>query len=472
MFFRSIHWNIQIWYGVILSITLASLLIGFYSYRSESSISELDSDLAAILHPVTAQFFDGTGSPLKPEAISVQRILAGHEARGLYFAVWDREGKELYRSSTAPISLRADPRLLPLPKAGLKPSGNTASSGWPLPAKGTAHWREGNRELSLAGNSGVVLSGKLSSVIRSDRAAFTWKLLSIGGSLCALALLCGWWVSKRALRPLTKLSVAANAIAAGSLSERLPLVPSDKELNQLARVLNGCFDRLEGFLRQQARFTADASHELRTPLTVIHAEAQAALMENPSKEELMEAFQICQESTQHMRDLITKMLDLARIDSGESSLEREFHDLAEVVRDALELMRTMVEKKGVILSFHEAPANCYIDQERIRGVIFNIISNAIQYTPSGRFIDVVVKQAEKGVLFQVTDEGEGIASEDLPYVFERFYRTDKARSRDRGGSGLGLAIAKAIVEKHDGRIEIASSLSRGTTVTVQLPCMA
>ncbi len=318
---------------------------------------------------------------------------------------------------------------------------------------------------------GVVMSGIPGDRIRAESSLVAWRLTGIGAGICSLALLGGWLMAGRALRPIEEMGAAARTIAEGHLSERLPVPSEENELSELACVLNSSFNRLEGLLQQQARFTADASHELRTPLAVISTEAEAALLDEPMSESVASSFKLCLNSTRHMRDLVASMLDLARLDAGEATLNVESQDLAPLIEKTVELLQPLAKEKGARFSVTARPVACLIDAEKVRQVMVNLVSNAIKHTPSRGTISISLDERDGEAVIEVTDTGEGIAPEDLAHVFDRFYRADRARSSRSDGIGLGLSITKGIVDAHGGTIEVSSEIGQGTTVMVKLRCV-
>jgi signal transduction histidine kinase len=242
------------------------------------------------------------------------------------------------------------------------------------------------------------------------------------------------------------------------------------ELGQLAETVNEMIARLERSFAEVRRFTADASHELRTPLAAIRSEAEVALGRGGLAEEQRQLLGSILEECARLARLTDQLLTLAREDAGTAGPPREPLDLTALATSAAETMRALAEVGGVRLRVaSDGPVRAWGDAARLRQVFFNLIDNAVKYTPEGG--EVVVRVEAQGGLAVATvrDTGEGIAPEHLPRVFDRFYRADKARTRERGGTGLGLSIAQSVVAAHGGRIELESAPGRGTTARVVLP---
>jgi heavy metal sensor kinase len=313
------------------------------------------------------------------------------------------------------------------------------------------------------------LAGRSLTAFSSAMHRFAGLLLAAGGVVLALGLGGGWWLAGRAIRPIDQISAAASRISAGNLSERIDVAEADNELGRLAGVLNSTFARLEAAFAQQAQFTADASHDLRTPLAVIISEAQTALARERSAADYRETIEGCLGTAQQMRRLTESLLELARFDAGQEAMKREPFDLTRVARECVDLVRPLAERRKITLDCDLAAVQCVGDAERLSQVVTNLLTNAIQFNRDQGNIRISVDASDSSALIQVADTGEGISSEDLPHIFERFYRADKSRSRAEGRNGLGLAICKAIVDAHGGSIEVASQVGTGSTFTVKLP---
>ena len=279
----------------------------------------------------------------------------------------------------------------------------------------------------------------------------------------------GWLISARLLRPIAAISATAASIAATNLSGRIDPQGVDRELAELATVLNATFDRLEAAFARQARFTADASHELRTPLAIVRNHAELALSRPRSPEEYRETLTTCLRATIRMTALVEGLLTLARADAGRLELTRAAVDLRPTVKEAIGLFRPLAEQQAVSLSAHLEHAEVSGDPVRLVQVVANLLSNAVQHNRPGGSVTVRLGETAEEVVLEVADTGFGIPPEDQPHLFERFFRVDKARGRDSGGSGLGLAICKSIVEAHGGTIGCESVPERGSTFWVRLP---
>jgi heavy metal sensor kinase len=294
-----------------------------------------------------------------------------------------------------------------------------------------------------------------------------WLLVGCGGAVMVLGLAGGWWFSTRAMRPLENISSAADKIATGDLSQRISVADTDNELGKLAAVLNSTFARLEAAFGQQRQFTSDAAHELRTPVSVVLTQIQTALNRERSAPEYRQTLETCQRATQRMRKLIESLLDLAHFDAGQERLKRLPFDLSQTARECAEMIRPLAEARGIKVVLEMPSLECVGDSERISRVITNLLANAVDHNHVGGEIRVRGECWNGAACLTVSDTGQGIPAEDLPHLFKRFYRADKARSA--GHAGLGLAISKAIIEAHGGSISVSSEVGSGTAFRIELP---
>jgi heavy metal sensor kinase len=318
----------------------------------------------------------------------------------------------------------------------------------------------------------VVLLAPLAAVDR-ELAEVRGVLWVAGPAVLLAGAGLAYWLARKALAPMAELHRATDAVTADRLDRRLPVLNPSDELGRLTATVNAMIARLERSFAETRRFTADASHELRTPLAVIRAEAELALGRPLGQEELQQTLGSILEECDRLGRLTEQLLALARHDTGPADKHREPVRLPELLGGLMETLGPLVEAKGLALRFDPGPAADGVvvagDPDQLRQVLLNMLDNAIKYTPAGGTIEVEVQPTAHDVQVRVRDTGEGIPAEHLPHVFERFYRVDKARSREMGGAGLGLSIAKSIVEAHGGRIELDSAPGGGTTCTVTLP---
>jgi heavy metal sensor kinase len=262
----------------------------------------------------------------------------------------------------------------------------------------------------------------------------------------------------------------ADQITASRLDQRIEATNTDDELGRLARTLNGMIARLERSFEEIRRFTADAAHELRTPLTVLRTEAEVALRMPREPEQYRAILEDQLEELERLSRLAERLLFLCRGDAGLVPIARQPVDLREVVDKIAEHMRVVAAEKGVALQVDGvSTAALQADEDQLRRLLFNLVDNAIKFTPAEGTVTISIFHRDAQAQVVVEDSGTGIPSEHLPYVFQRFYRVDPAREEAMSGTGLGLAIARSIAEAHGGSITIESTVGVGTRVILTLP---
>ncbi len=285
----------------------------------------------------------------------------------------------------------------------------------------------------------------------------------------AAALAGGWFLAGRALRPVDAITLAAQRIAAGDLSQRLTVPPSSDEIGRLGATFNDMIARLEALFQQVRRFSADASHELRTPLTVMKGEAELALRRPRSAEDYRHVLESGLEEIDRMTRIVDELLFLARADLGEVPLEALPVRLDALIEDIQRQAAVLGQESGVqVVVGTIEPATVLGDELRLRELVLNLVDNAAKYSYPGGKVEMALMREKGGCRLSVTDQGIGIPPEALARIFDRFYRTDAARAHAKQGTGLGLSICKWIAEAHHGRIEVQSTVGEGSRFTVIL----
>jgi len=314
----------------------------------------------------------------------------------------------------------------------------------------------------------VLIGRDIAPDLRAMRGFAGWLILA-GSGVLVLGGSGGWMFVSRALRPVSVISKAAGWITEGDLSRRIEIAEPDSELGHLATNLNSTFARLETAFQQQRQFTSDVSHELWTPLAIMISEAQTTLARERDADEYRETIVNCLDTAQQMRRLTELLLQLARFDAGQRSIERQPVDLAEVTRREIKRIETLAAGKQVTIESTLNPGPTFGDESQLAQVVINLLTNAFYYNKPGVRVIVSTDRDERNAVITVSGTGVGIAPEDVPHLFERFYRADKSRSRSEGHAGLGMAIAKSIVDAHGGCIGVTSTSGVGSEFTVRLP---
>jgi len=501
MILKSIRWRLQIWYGLVFLAVLTGFGLTAYELERNRQFRNLDAEfqkrmgaLSSSMRPPLGprgpgpdrgggpddQFpgggptddrgggpGDGFPGARPPEdrpfpgpggqdfqfrLPSSLTNLFGAESNSFYYVIWGRNGAELARSEAAPRDVPPPPP-------------DTGPGGQPPP-----RMRGPLREFFHAtpGGGSLLVGSSIAEDLAGLRVV-AWSLAAAGAVVLLLGLTGGWWIATRAMCPVEDISATAVKIAAGDLSQRISAADTDSELGRLAAVLNSTFSRLEAAFAQQRQFTADAAHELRTPIAVMLTQTQTALSRERAADEYRAAVQACQRAAQRMRKLMESLLQLARLDAGQETMKQLPFDLSKLAADCVEMVAPLAEARRVKIQCAVPPTPCLGDPEQISQVLTNLLANAIEFNkPSGQ-VRLTAETQSSVVKLTVADTGEGIAPEDLPRIFERFYRADKSRSGAAGHTGLGLAISRAIVRAHGGDIQAASPPGAGAAFTVTLP---
>lgn len=488
MFWKSIRWKLQMWQSLLLGCVLLAFGITSYELYRRVRLEQVDEDLKrriAVLAdcvrmsdrppPGGPGFFEkrdhgfepprvhGPKPPMGPPpdapgfrrevrlSAVVQSQFASTNDGGHFCVIWSRSGELLQKSEAAPEGV-------PFPEA----SGGDTETHFRM--RGSL--REAYHFTERA--DGVLVGVDMAAELQAIR-HFAHMLILAGAALLAMALGGGGWLASRMLRPLRDICDSANRISSGHLSERMPLLDADTELGQLTKVLNSAFSRLEIAFARQRQFTADASHELRTPLAVIITEAQSALRREREAKDYRESLDACLQAAQEMGRLTDVLLELARFDSTDAKLQRTPVDLEELIRLCIEQVEPLAAPQRLQIQSNLQPCVVPGDPGQLGQLITNLLTNAIQFNQAEGRIQVQTRVDNQTVVLTVSDTGRGIAPQDLPRIFDRFFRADKSRSRAAGHYGLGLAICKAVVEAHGGTIEAASPPGAGAIFTIRLP---
>jgi heavy metal sensor kinase len=362
--------------------------------------------------------------------------------------------------------------------------GMRALGGAPFPGEGVGGYSE--RSVRLSDGTRVRLVSRLHSLdgrlllirlAHSEEPLYSRLNELLAASLLVLPLILGvawlaaYGLARRALNPIELMARRAQEITPERLDARLPNDNSDDELGQLARVFNGTLERLENAFEQLRRFTSDASHELRTPLAMIRSVGEVGLQKDGTRAEYRDIVGSMLEEVNRLTSLIDNLLTISRADSGHIHLQAVTVPLVELAREAAGLLEVLMEEKSLQLVLDgDEHAEVSGDRLFLRQALVNILHNAVKYSPAGGTIAVHIRYQDAGlVMVEIEDEGPGIPLSHRGKIFDRFYRVDKARTREYGGAGLGLSIARWAVEAHGGNIGLESAPKGGCVFRVILP---
>jgi len=469
---HSVRLRLTIWYAGVLALALALFAVAVYVFVVRTLQTSIDEALKTYGHQVSRAAVHQVRS--KPRGPHVKRVFVPSPNRHQPVAVMivspPVKPKTARRGQGVPVSAGPSYKLI---FHKVQPGCNTIS----LPAP--RGQRPGSMRMCYV--PVVVKKGKpvvsvevAQSLTDVDKTLERLRLALILGIPFALLLAGagGRLLASRALEPVDRITQMARSISATDLSRRINLGRQD-ELGRLAGTFDEMIDRLERAFQEQRQLTADVSHELRSPLTVLEAQTTLALRRSRNAAEYRQVLASVQEEVERMSVMVNQLLMLARADAGQEPVIRQPLCVADVAQPVVDGMRPLVGQKGVHLDL-DADPNVWIqgDPDRLRQLLLNLLDNALRHTPAGGRVDVRVARVRERAVLAVADTGEGIAAEDLPHIFQRFYRGDRARHRGMGNSGLGLAIAKWVVEAHGGRIDVSSTPGCGATFTVTLPVSA
>lgn len=462
---RSLKFRLVVWYAGWLTVLF--IVFGFFVYGS------LSHHLKEALREALARRARQVVSIVQRPAVdwnTLGREIQTHfapEANNRFTRV-TVNGIVRYLAG-APSDRSFDPNTVPPAFAGEDGEAfdrRVASDGTPLLIVVVSQTRNGVRFVAEEGSAEAPLTTSLHG----------WLVVLVLGLVVLIsgAVVGGFLLVQRALNPVDRITRSAERISFHNLSERLPVAQTRDELERLSTALNRMIHRLEESFQHNQRFLADASHELRTPLTIIHAELETVIDRQNITSEVRDRAVSALEEVERLRRIVEGLFALSRLDAGEGLEQSVPFNLAELAATTAEQMGLLAVDKNISIRCQSADKVKVIvqgDRARLKQVIVNLLDNAIKYTPGGGEIDVSVAQQNGKAVLQVADNGIGISAEALPNLFQRFYRVDKARSRELGGAGLGLSIVRSICMAHQGKVEAQSKEGQGTRFVVELPAI-
>jgi heavy metal sensor kinase len=459
---RSFRFRLTVWYVALFSLLFVLFGIFLYGLLSKDLRTRLDQSLTSEASTASALFEDELVEEKGDVPMAATEAVAGLRLHGSRVGIM--AGSRLLASS-GPVS----------PQESGAVVAQTAGSAAPdlllaLPRLGQNGARAATHRLTALGRSFLIFSIAPLDSIAADLAVVRRVILLALPLLVGLAGIGGYLLATRSLAPLNWMAEQARQITGSNLNRRLEIGHAAEELTLLAASFNELLARLDQSFEAMRRFVADASHELRTPIAVIRGEADVALSHDRGAAEYRESLAIVLDESRRLSRLVDDLLNLARADAGRVKLEAHEFYFNELLADCCRSMQTLASASNVTLEYRSAgDVQFRGDEALLRRLAINLLDNAIRYTPPGGQVAVVLEADAAGACLRISDTGIGIPPEAAPHVFERFYRADKARSRQDGGFGLGLAIVKWIAEAHDGAVELTRNSGPGTTFTVTLP---
>jgi heavy metal sensor kinase len=482
MHFRSLRFKLTLWYVLILGILLISFSTFLYFTLSNSLHRDVDNKLRSLAELVSSE----SSSPLSKfgfgnidQALETSMNL---KPVGKFIQVLDESGNigrksENLKNVQLPIGLNA---LKSASKGLITFETNRSIANTPLRII-TFPVVENSHVTKI-----VQIASSLEEVEDALNTLFIILIITVPLALM-VASLGGQFLAHKALKPVDDITQTARMITSQNLNQRIIPPKVKDEISRLIETFNGMISRLDQSFRQIKQFSSDASHELKTPLTILKGEVEVMLRKERTQQEYQQTLKSNLEEINRMSQIVEDLLLLSKADTGQIELNKGDVNLTEILSEVVAQMDMLARSKGLDLSTSNNHQDIHFfgDALRIRELLINLIENGIKYTEEGGFVhislqeefppavkyqsDRLEKERERFVKIIVSDTGIGISKEDQEKIFNRFFRVDKARSREQGGSGLGLSICKWIVEAHQGEIEVESELGKGSSFIVKFP---
>lgn len=456
----SLRSRLAVLYTAIVGGILLIFGIAVYGAVSFSLTSQVDQILYRTVQDIWPNIFVDSNGDLNLRGASSLDL-----SPGILLQVWNRDREMVYTNL-----IQLTRALNPL---ALQSSQSVLGDTYLNTATGQVHLRV--LTVPLAIGEGTRYAGSLQvatslAVVDATQEVLLVVLL-VGTSIAMVVAGLGGWISTRqALAPLGDVTdVALQITRADDLSRRIPYKgPTDDEVGQLITAFNQTLSRLENLFNSQRRFLADVGHELRTPLTVIKGNIDLMRRMNSADEESMESVE---NEVDRLTRMVGDLLLLAQAESGKLPLDKRLIELDSLLLEVMDQMQILAKDRLVLRLGEIDQVLICGDQDRLKQVLVNLIGNSIKYTPAGGEIILSLGKYDQRARLIVSDNGPGIPEEDLPFIFERFYRAEKSRTRNRDGKGfgLGLSIAYWIIRNHGGQIDVDSHEDQGTMFTVWLP---
>lgn len=486
--YQSIRTRLTLWYTLLVLLTLAGFAIGAYYYTRETLSKNLDLSLQNEVRWVK-NYISPKASQVKPGKRTIDALLKRKanelpptfigpmlpvqeddqadeiwnqifkhsllSPKKTFIQVSDKRGTIIYRN----FSLGVDS--IPVPPTLAYDS----IAVYTTTLHGTKYRTAVLRDKNFTTLTAYSLND-LADVLENLFSIFLY-IIPIA---VAFSIIGGLYLAHKALKPVHDVTMRARKITAENLDQSIPARDVDDEIGRLINTMNDMIGRLHNSFEQVRQFSSDASHELRTPLTIMRGEIELALRSDKTPAEYKEVLASQLEEILRLKSIIDNLLTLGKADQGTLDMTLEEVHLDSLIKDLYDDSELLAHSKHIHVKLKKAePVTIIGDKGRLRQLFLNLVDNAIKYTPDGGSVVISVERQNGSALVAVEDNGIGIPQEDIEKIFNRFYRVDKARSREMGGTGLGLSIAKWIAELHRGSITVESVLNRGSKFTVSFP---
>jgi heavy metal sensor kinase len=461
----SIRAKLSLWYLVMAASVIVAFSLGLYFYLSHALLRVIDDSLWSQANRMANSIPQGLSDP---QGLSEEEIAQSNELRlpVQFYTVIDRAGEVYdyaYDVHGHPVPIIADALDRAHDQWQAQFDNGSISESEPVRI---ITWPVRDQD----GVFFVVAGQSLKEIHQAQRRLLL--LLAISSPLALiLASLGGFWIADRALKPVDRITKAAERIGRGNFNERVEEPRTKDEIGRLAATFNEMIAKLDQAFQRERQFTAYASHELKTPLAIIRGDIEVALRRDRSTEEYRRVLSSSLEEIERLTRLTDDLLTLARSDAGEQVLEIAPVTLDQLAEEARAYLSPLAKSTGVRLSYESSQSPIVIegDEKRLKQLLVNLLDNAIKYTPAGGDVRLKLAAQDSSAIIEVADTGRGIPADAMPHIFERFYRHSDPRDTRASGFGLGLAISKWIVDAHGGAIDVESSEGRGSRFTIRLP---
>ncbi|MBE9528548.1 MAG: HAMP domain-containing histidine kinase [Proteobacteria bacterium] len=464
----SIRTRLTFWYTALLTVSLILFAATFSYTLSKIFMSRIDRQVGSIANMMVHTVMNPRGEILLPAdfEIILERFF-GVRTAGSYIQVIDQHGNILGRSSNLSGAN------LPISPETYANAVNKATTFEVVPRFGSYSMRMVTKPIVFK-EKGLVAIVQVGTSLEFMEEIFNSLIyiFTIGiGVAVLVAAAVGTFLARKALHPVAELTSAARRIEAESLNERIDIATPNDEIGMLSTTINEMIERLEKSFSQIKQFTADASHELKTPLTIMKGEVEIALRAKDDPEYLRETLESSLEEIDRMSDIVNNLLDLTKIEAERKATPTVPVRVDKVLTERFDAIKRVAAEKGVELVMESNSAALTVSGESVRigQLLSNLIDNAVKYTPGGGKVSVSSASEDSCAVIRVKDTGVGIDKEDMPFIFDRFFRVDKARTGGVGGAGLGLSICSEIAESLKGEITLDSAIGVGSTFTLRLP---
>jgi signal transduction histidine kinase len=457
---QTLRFRLMVWNAGVVLLTSLGILIGVREGLRYSLLSEMDQILKQDINEIGLAVREQRLADLSRLQQDLNRKARAHQQDGWFVQLLGPRGLELFASENTP-----EPRPL------------AESFEIPRPVSALDHRMRQESLRTYDDQRVTVRVGARLDFLSRDMQRIDSVALLVVVIMLVVAPVGGYWLAGRATRPLAGIIHTMARLRPDQLLERLPLRKTGDELDQLSVTFNKLLDKIADYLQQHRDSMANAAHELRTPLAAIRSSIEVCLNEERSSTDYKDLLANVIEQSAALETLVNQLLLLAETEADRLKIVGNYVDLHTVVERCVDMFRGVADFKGIELVLAPPPPT-FVEGNRhhLRQLMNNLLDNALKFTPGGgRVVVALTRQPdEHRCTLTVADNGPGISAEELPLIFERFYRGDKARQRDHAtrGTGLGLCICKAVVEAHSGQILVESTLGVGTTFSIRLPLLS